>query len=126
VSTTQPAKAPTKPTPKKTSTLSVKDTASAKARAAGEDTTSEEHRRRRALEGVVVSNKMDKTCVVQVIRRFKHPKYKKYVNERQRYKAHDEKNETSIGDRVIIVEARPMSRDKRWRLQTVVEKAVGV
>lgn len=83
-------------------------------------------RRKRHLVGTVVSNKMDKTCVVQVTRRFKHSKYKKYVNERKRYKAHDERNEAQIGDRVQIVECSPISRDKRWRLQTVLEKAEAV
>ena len=83
-------------------------------------------RRKRQLVGTVVSNKMDKTCVVQVTRRFKHSKYKKYVNERKRYKAHDERNEAQIGDRVQIVECSPISRDKRWRLQTVLEKADAV
>lgn len=83
-------------------------------------------RRKRQLVGTVVSNKMDKTCVVQVTRRFKHSKYKKYVNERRRYKAHDERNEAQVGDRVQIVECSPISRDKRWRLQTVLEKAEAV
>lgn len=83
-------------------------------------------RRKRQLVGTVVSNKMDKTCIVQVTRRFRHTKYKKYVNERRRYKAHDEGNETQIGDRVQIVECSPISRDKRWRLQSVLEKAEAV
>jgi len=85
-----------------------------------------EVRRKRELVGIVVSNKMDKTCVVQVVRRYKHPKYKKYVNERQRYKAHDEKNDANIGDKVTIVESRPLSKDKRWRLQSVLERAEAV
>jgi small subunit ribosomal protein S17 len=80
-------------------------------------------RHHRVLYGFVVSNKMDKTVVVQVSRRFRHPRYKKYVNERVRYKAHDERNEANIGDRVAIVESRPLSRDKRWRLQKVLERA---
>lgn len=80
-------------------------------------------RHKRVLEGTVVSDKMEKTVVVQVTRRFRHPRYKKYVQERTRYKAHDENNEAREGDRVRIVESRPLSRDKRWRLQTVVEKA---
>jgi small subunit ribosomal protein S17 len=83
-------------------------------------------RRKRQLVGTVVSNKMDKTCIVQVTRRFRHTKYKKYVNERRRYKAHDERNETQIGDRVQIVECSPISRDKRWRLRSVLEKAEAV
>jgi small subunit ribosomal protein S17 len=81
------------------------------------------NRERRILYGHVVSNKMDKTVVVQVTRRFKHPRYKKYVNERVRYKAHDESNEANVGDRVSIIESRPLSRDKRWRLKEVLERA---
>ncbi len=85
--------------------------------------TGTEERRRRVMLGEVVSDKMEKTIVVQVTRRYKHPRYKKYVKERVRYKAHDENNEARTGDRVRIVESRPLSRDKRWRLQTVIEKA---
>jgi small subunit ribosomal protein S17 len=80
-------------------------------------------RRRRRMVGNVVSDKMDKTIVVQVTRRFRHPKYKKYVNERVRYKAHDEENTARMGDRVSIIESRPLSKDKRWRLQSVLERA---
>jgi small subunit ribosomal protein S17 len=83
----------------------------------------EAHRHQRTLTGVVVSDKMDKTIVVQVTRRYRHPRYKKYIQERKRYKAHDERNLAKTGDRVTIVESRPLSRDKRWRLQQVVEKA---
>lgn len=83
-------------------------------------------RRKRHLEGTVVSSKMDKTCIVQVTRRYRHTKYKKYVVERKKYKAHDERNEANTGDRVMIVECRPISRDKRWRLQQVLEKAEAV
>ena len=81
--------------------------------------------RRRVLTGEVVSDKMDKTVVVQVIRRYKHPRYKKYIHERNRYKAHDENNEANVGDKVRIVESRPRSRDKRWALQSIVERAIG-
>lgn len=80
-------------------------------------------RRRRVLVGQVVSDKMDKTIVVRVIRRYKHPQYRKYVNEQVKYKAHDERNEARVGDKVRIVESRPLSRDKRWRLQAVTERA---
>ncbi len=80
-------------------------------------------RKRRTLLGVVVSNKMEKTIVVQVTRRYRHPRYKKYIQERLRYKAHDETNDARPGDKVRIVESRPLSRDKRWRLQTVLERA---
>lgn len=78
---------------------------------------------RRVLQGVVVSDKMDKTVVVQVVRRFQHPRYRKYVRESNRYKAHDENNEAKVGDRVDIVESRPLSRHKRWALKAIVEKA---
>jgi small subunit ribosomal protein S17 len=80
--------------------------------------------RRRTLFGEVVSDKMDKTVVVQVIRRYRHPRYKKYVQERIRYKAHDEANEAKIGDKVRIIESRPRSKDKRWAVQAIVERSV--
>ena len=80
-------------------------------------------RKHRILQGTVVSNKMDKTIVVQVSRRYRHPRYKKYINERVRYKAHDETNTANPGDKVTIIESRPLSREKRWRLQDVVERA---
>ena len=75
-------------------------------------------------EGVVVSDKMDKTVVVSVSRLVKHPRYKKYVKRRKRYKAHDEENRCNLGDQVVIAETRPLSKDKRWRVQRIVEKAV--
>ena len=88
-----------------------------------QEQTTAEQRQRRGLLGTVVSDKMEKTIVVQVQRRFKHPRYRKYVSERIRYKAHDENNEAKTGDTVRIVSCRPLSRDKRWMLQAVVEKA---
>ncbi|NVB36813.1 30S ribosomal protein S17 [Pseudenhygromyxa sp. WMMC2535] len=81
--------------------------------------------RRRTLLGQVVSDKMDKTVVVQVTRRYKHPRYKKYVQERIRYKAHDEANEARTGDTVRIIESRPRSKDKRWAVQAILERGVG-
>ncbi len=75
-------------------------------------------------EGVVVSNAMDKTAVVTVSRLVKHPRYKKFVKRRKRFKVHDENNECNVGDRVSIAEMRPLSKDKRWRLQKIVERAV--
>jgi small subunit ribosomal protein S17 len=65
---------------------------------------------------------MDKTVVVEVVRFKVHGMYKKYVRVRKRYKAHDEKNEYKTGDRVLIVEARPLSRDKRWRVEKLIER----
>ena len=72
--------------------------------------------KKRRLSGVVVSDKMQKTRVVAVSRAKKHPKYLKYYHVTQRFKAHDEKNEYKAGETVIIEEARPLSRDKRWRI----------
>ncbi len=69
---------------------------------------------KRRLEGVVVSDKMQKTVVVAITRRKKHPKYKKYYNVTNRYKAHDEKGEYHVGDKVVIQETRPLSKDKKW------------
>ena len=74
--------------------------------------------------GVVTSDKMDKTVVVKVEKLVKHPTYKKYIKRRVTYKAHDEQNECSIGDKVAIVETRPLSRDKRWRVREILEKNV--
>jgi len=71
---------------------------------------------KRKLEGVVVSDKMAKTRVVEVVRSKKHPKYLKYYKVSRRFKAHDENNEYKIGDRVVIEEARPLSKEKRWRV----------
>ena len=78
---------------------------------------------RRELVGVVTSDKMQKTRVVTVERRLSHAKYGKYMTRRKKYKAHDEKNEYKLGDRVLIVEARPLSRDKRWRVEKLIERA---
>jgi small subunit ribosomal protein S17 len=78
---------------------------------------------RRRWDGVVVSDKMQKTIIVRVDRKVQHPQYKKYVRHRKKFKVHDEKNECKIGDRVRIEESRPLSRDKRWRLSAVLERA---
>lgn len=77
---------------------------------------------KRKLIGVVVGDKMDKTRVVVVERRLAHAKYGKYMTRRTKYKAHDEKNEYHVGDRVEIVESRPLSREKRWRVQRLLER----
>jgi small subunit ribosomal protein S17 len=79
--------------------------------------------KRRTITGTVVSDKMKKTIVVEVDRQVRHGLYEKYLVRSTRYKAHDEKNEAKIGDRVSLVESRPMSRDKRWVLQTIIRKA---
>ena len=74
-------------------------------------------------QGVVVSNKMDKTIVVKVASYDPHPKYKKIIETHKNYKAHDANNECNVGDTVRIIEAKPMSSDKRWVLESIVEKA---
>lgn len=79
--------------------------------------------KRRAVVGTVVSDKMQKTIVVKVDRRVRHSLYKKYIERSQRYKAHDENNEAKVGDLVTLVESRPLSRDKRWVLQSIVRRA---
>ncbi|NMB25541.1 MAG: 30S ribosomal protein S17 [Firmicutes bacterium] len=82
-----------------------------------------ERNMRKSRVGTVVSDKMDKTVVVQVERRVKHSLYGKYINRSTKFKAHDENNSAGIGDRVRIMETRPLSKDKRWRLVEIVEKA---
>ena len=77
---------------------------------------------RRRITGVVTSNKMDKTVVVEISRKFRHPLYQKVVSRHKRIMAHDEKNECNMGDMVMIMETRPFSAKKRWRLVEVVEK----
>jgi small subunit ribosomal protein S17 len=73
--------------------------------------------------GLVVSDRMQKTVVVSVERTVMHPKYKKILRRRSRVKAHDEQGQCHVGDRVVIVECRPLSRDKRWRVSKVLERA---
>ena len=82
-----------------------------------------ERNMRKTNVGRVVSNKMDKTIVVAVEDSVKHPLYKKIIKRTVKLKAHDEKNECTIGDRVRVMETRPLSKDKRWRLVEVIEKA---
>ncbi len=77
----------------------------------------------KVLQGIVVSNKMQKTIVVEIRQRKLHRLYKKYLMRTKRIKAHDEKNECGIGDTVRVAEARPLSKEKRWRLLSIVEKA---
>lgn len=74
-------------------------------------------------QGIVISNKMDKTIVVAIEDRVKHPLYKKIVDRTYKLKAHDENNECNIGDRVKVMETRPLSKDKRWRLVEIIERA---
>ena len=88
------------------------ETAEAEARAA-----------RKVREGVVVSDRMDKTCVVAVVERVRHPKYAKFVLRTKKLYAHDEANDANIGDRVRVMETRPLSKNKRWRVVEILERA---
>jgi small subunit ribosomal protein S17 len=78
---------------------------------------------RKVREGLVVSDKMDKTVVVEVEDRVKHPKYGKVIRRTKRYKAHDGENACGVGDRVLLMETRPLSATKRWRVSKILEKA---
>ena len=84
---------------------------------------STERNLRKTRVGKVVSDKMDKTVVVAIVDNVKHPLYKKIIKRTVRLKAHDENNECRIGDRVEVMETRPLSKDKRWRVKTIIEKA---
>jgi small subunit ribosomal protein S17 len=83
----------------------------------------EERGKRKTLVGVVSGDKMDKTVVVMVNRLVLHPVYKKYVRKRKKVKAHDERNECHVGDKVMLVETRPLSKEKRWRVKNILERA---
>ena len=78
---------------------------------------------RKTRVGVVTSDKMDKTVVVSIKDKVKHPLYNKIINRTVKYKAHDESNECVVGDKVLIMETRPLSKDKRWRVVEIIEKA---
>jgi small subunit ribosomal protein S17 len=82
-----------------------------------------ERNARKEKVGVVTSNKMQKTITVAVERKVKHPKYGKFLTMTSKFKAHDEKNECNIGDTVKIMETRPLSKDKNWRLVEIIERA---
>lgn len=84
---------------------------------------SEERSMRKTIVGRVVSNKMDKTVVVSIQDSVKHPMYSKIIKRTVKRKAHDENNECNVGDRVRIMETRPLSKDKRWRVVEIIEKA---
>jgi small subunit ribosomal protein S17 len=87
------------------------------------DTSSEQARNsRRVLEGIVSSDAMDKSITIRVERKFKHPKYKKYIRRHTKLHIHDENNEAATGDRVEVMECRPLSKTKRYRLVRVVER----
>jgi small subunit ribosomal protein S17 len=78
---------------------------------------------RKVRDGVVVSSAMDKTAVVAVVERIRHPKYNKFVKQTKRLYAHDEANDANVGDRVRVMETRPISKSKRWRVVEVLERA---
>ena len=78
---------------------------------------------RKTQVGIVTSDKMDKTVVISIEDRVQHPLYKKIVNRTVKIKAHDENNECGVGDRVLVMETRPLSKDKRWRVAEIIEKA---
>ena len=81
---------------------------------------------RRERTGIVLSDRMQKTVVVMLERTVRHPKYKKRMKVRTKHKAHDERNRCRIGDRVVIVESRPLSRDKRWAVKSIIKRAPGL
>lgn len=87
------------------------------------ETTTQQRGRRKVMQGVVVSDKMDKTIVVLVEDRVKHPLYGKVMTKSSRIKVHDEENTAGIGDRVRVMETRPLSAQKRWRLVEIIERA---
>lgn len=76
-----------------------------------------------AIKGIVVSSKMDKTIVVRAQRLVKHAAFRKYIRRYVKYKAHDEQNRCKVGDKVLIIESRPLSREKRWRMVEILDKA---
>jgi small subunit ribosomal protein S17 len=88
-----------------------------------ETTTEIVRQNRKVRDGIVVSNKMDKTIVISIVERVRHPKYAKFVQRTKKLYAHDEANDAKIGDRVRVMETRPMSKQKRWRLVEVLERA---
>ena len=89
----------------------------------GESAASVKRNARKVREGIVVSQKMDKTAVVAVVERVRHPKYNKFVLQTKKLYAHDEANDVNVGDRVRVMETRPLSKNKRWRIVEVLERA---
>ena len=83
-----------------------------------------EHGNKKNLIGLVASDKMEQTIVVEVTRKVMHPVYQKYIKRRKRYKAHDPTNDCKVGDRVLIEECRPLSKQKRWRLKEILQRAI--
>ena len=83
----------------------------------------EERGKRKTLVGVVAGDKMDKTVIVTVNRLVLHPVYKKYIRKKKKVRAHDERNDCHVGDKVLLVETRPLSKEKRWRVKEILERA---
>ena len=98
-------------------------TASAPDRSTGETSSELQRAARKVREGVVTSSGMDKTAVVSVIERVRHPKYNKFVLQTKKLYAHDETNDVNVGDKVRVMETRPLSKSKRWRVVEVLERA---
>ncbi len=88
-----------------------------------ENSSDSDRKNRKTREGLVVSNKMDKTAVVAVVERVRHAKYGKFMMRTKKLYAHDETNDVNIGDRVSVMETRPLSKNKRWRVVEVLERA---
>jgi small subunit ribosomal protein S17 len=88
-----------------------------------ENTETTERANRKIREGIVSSNKMDRTIVVEVVERVRHPKYNKFVMRTKKLYAHDEANDANIGDKVRVMETRPLSKTKRWRVVEILERA---
>jgi small subunit ribosomal protein S17 len=82
-----------------------------------------ERGKRKTLVGIVAGDKMDKTVVVAVNRLVLHPVYKKYIRKKKKVKAHDERNDCHVGDKVLLIETRPLSKQKRWRVKEILERA---
>ena len=91
---------------------------------ATEESPETDRKNRKVREGLVVSNKMDKTAVVAVVERVRHAKYGKFMMRTKKLYAHDETNDVNIGDRVSVMETRPLSKNKRWRVVEVLERAI--
>ena len=87
------------------------------------ETQAAERNNRKTRDGLVVSNKMDKTAVIAVVERVRHPKYGKFMMRTKKLYAHDETNDANIGDKVRVMETRPLSKNKRWRLVEILERA---
>ncbi|MGA0063910.1 MAG: 30S ribosomal protein S17 [Ilumatobacteraceae bacterium] len=88
-----------------------------------EVTTTTARARRKVRDGIVVSNKMDKTIVIAIVERVRHPKYDKFVTRTKKLYVHDEANDAKVGDRVRVTETRPLSKTKRWRVVEILERA---